>query len=295
MRSPAQGGCDGRPSPGCPRWPLRRVVLLVAVIAWLGLLLLLPLGALAAHVVDLGIGRAWSEASGAGAGEALLRSLGLAGLAVAINGVLGVLGAIVLVRHRFPFRWLLDQVVDLPLAVSPVMIGLAFLLVFGRGGLLEPLLEAIGLRVAFAWPGLVIGTLFVTIPFTIREVSHVLRELGTGEEEAAAVLGASPWRTFWRITMPDIARSLSCGSTLTLSRSLGEFGAVLVLGGAIAGRTDTATTFIYAATEARSEAASYGMALLLACITMGLLAALGLFHRRDGAAQGLATTPEEAR
>ncbi len=255
-------------------WPLRRVALLLGVLAWLGLLLVVPLIAMAWHVLDLGLGQAWHEMAESGASQALWRSVWLAVLAVVVNGALGVLAAIVLVRHRFPGRRLLDWMVDLPLAVSPVMIGLAYILVFGRGGLLEPLLLGTGWKVTFAWPGLVLGTVFVTIPFTTREVGHVLRELGTTEEQAAATLGASTWKTFWKVTLPNIRHGLTYGATLTMARSLGEFGAVMVLGGAIAGKTDTATVFIYAAMESRFEAASYGMALVLAALTMALLAFL---------------------
>lgn len=260
-----------------------QTALLAAVLTWLGLLLVAPLLAVAWHLAELGLGDAFRQIDRLGGLEALARSVGLAAGAVAINGVLGILGAIVLVRHRFPGRSLLDWLVDLPLAVSPVMIGLAFILLLGRDGLLAPLLSTLELRVVFAWPGLLLATVFVTVPFTIREVGNVLREVGTAEEEAAHTLGASSWQTFTRITLPNVRHGLTYGATLTTSRALGEFGAVLVLGGAISGQTDTATTFIYAATEARFEAAAYGMALLLAGITMLLLAALKLAQQtREG-------------
>jgi len=141
---------------------------------------------------------------------------------------------------------------------------LAFLLVFGREGWLEPALEAGGWKVTFAFPGLVLATLFVTFPFTLREVGYVLEELGTEEEAAAATLGASSWQTFWRVTLPNIRYGLGYGVILTTARALGEFGAVLVLGGAISGHTQTATTFIYNALEERQEPAAYSVALVLA-------------------------------
>jgi sulfate transport system permease protein len=128
--------------------------------------------------------------------------------------------------------------------------------------------------VTFAFPGLVIATLFVTLPFTLREVAGVLVEVGTTDEEAAVTLGASAWQTFWNITLPNIKHGLACGITLTLARALGEFGAVLVLGGAISGKTQTATTFIYAATEERREGAAFGMALVLAVVSMIVLGIL---------------------
>jgi sulfate transport system permease protein len=170
--------------------------------------------------------------------------------------------------------------VDLPLAVSPVMTGLALLLVFGRGGWLEPWLDIAGLKVSFAFPGLVLATLFVTFPFTVREVAYVLLELGSDEEEAAITLGASPWQTFRLITLPNIRYGLGYGLVLTLARALGEFGAVLVIGGAISGHTQTATTFIYNALEERQEAAAYSMALVLAAASVLFLLALEWIKRQ---------------
>jgi sulfate/thiosulfate transport system permease protein len=184
------------------------------------------------------------------------------------------------VRHRFLGRRLLDTLVDLPLAVSPVMTGLAFLLLFGRDGWLEPLLTWADVKVGFAFPGLVLATLFVTFPFTLREVAYVLIELGTDEEEAAVTLGASPWQTFSLVTLPNIRFGLGYGLVLTLARALGEFGAVLVIGGAISGQTQTATTFIYNALEERQEAAAYGMALILAVASVLFLLALEWIKRQ---------------
>ncbi len=255
-----------------PRRRLDRLSLsvLVAIALYLGLLLLVPLGALLLAVVgDL------RQVVTVLLAPEPLRALGLsvavAVACVALNGAFGVMGALVLTRQRFLGRRLLDALVDLPLALSPVMTGLAFLLLFGRSGLLRPALDAIDLKVAFAWPGVLVATLFVTLPFTLREVALVLEELGDSEEQAAATLGASPWQTFWRVTLPNIRGGLVLGCTLTLARALGEFGAVLVLGGAIANRTQTATTFIHAAVEERQEPAAFGVALILAAAAVALL------------------------
>jgi sulfate transport system permease protein len=260
-----------------------RLLLFAAVAAYLALVLIAPLAALAQRLGELGIGTALGALLHPEPLAALARSGVLVLLALAINGVLGVLGAIVLVRHRFRGRELLDALVDVPLAVSPVMVGLAYLLVFGRGGWLAPVLEPLGLRVAFAFPGLLLATLFVTLPFVVREVGYVLEELGTDEEQAARTLGASRWCTFRRITLPNVAGGLGYGLTLTAARALGEFGAVLVVGGAIMGSTDTATTFIYAAIEERQNAVAYGMAALLAAASMLLLVGLERLnpHRRE--------------
>ena len=250
------------------------VLLFGSVAAYLGLVLLAPLGALAWRVVELGLADVLRSLMGPAPLEALWRSLVLVAIALAVNAVFGMLGAIVLARHRFPGRELIDALVDIPLAVSPVMVGLAYLLVFGRTGWLAPLLEPLGVRIAFAFPGLVTATVFVTLPFVVREVGYVLEELGTDEEQAARTLGASRWTTFRRITLPNVAGGFGYGLTLTAARALGEFGAVLVVGGAIIGSTDTATTFIYAAVEERQNAAAYGMAALLAAASMLLLVGL---------------------
>ena len=251
-----------------------QVVLFGSVAMYLIVILALPLGALGQRILGIGVPTVVASVADSQAASALGRSLILVLLAIVLNGVFGVLGALVLTRHRFPGRSLVDTLVDLPLAVSPVMVGLAFLLVFGRGGWLAPVLEPLGIRVAFALPGLVLATLFVTLPFVVREVGYVLEELGTDEELAARTLGASRWHTFRRVTLPNIAGGLGYGLTLTAARALGEFGAVLVIGGAIMGSTQTATTYIYAAIEERQDAVAYGLAALLAAASMLLLVGL---------------------
>ncbi|MBC7791620.1 MAG: sulfate ABC transporter permease subunit [Anaerolineae bacterium] len=259
-------------------WTLARAALLAVVIAYLGIVLLMPLAALVAKGIATGPLRIARELAAPEALFAFGQSLILAAIAVVLNGAFGVAGAIVLVRHRFVGRKILDAIVDLSLAISPVMTGLAFLLVFGRSGWLAPL----GIKVAFALPGLVLCTLFVTLPYTLREVGYVLEEIGTDDEEAAATLGASAWQSFWRVTLPNVRYGLAVGLTLTAARALGEFGAVLVVGGAISGRTQTATTFIYAMSEERREAAAFGMAIALAVASMLLLAAVEKLKHRKG-------------
>jgi sulfate transport system permease protein len=255
-------------------------LLLALVLAYLGLILLLPLGAIALRALQAGSSLWLALLSDPAALQGLKLTLLLAFIALVCNGLFGVAAGLVLARQRFIGRGLLDTLVDLPLAVSPVMTGLAFLLVFGRGGWLAPWLDVAGLKVAFAFPGLVLATLFVTFPFTLREVAYVLIELGTEEEEAAATLGASAWQTFRRVTLPNLRYALGYGLVLTLARALGEFGAVLVIGGAISGQTATATTFIYNALEERQEAAAYGMALILATASVLFLLALEWIKRR---------------
>lgn len=247
---------------------------MIAVFLYLGSILLGPLSALLVETWDLGIRAAFASLWTAEAQRALGMSLGLTTIAVVINAVVGVLGALAIVRHRFRGRMLLGFLFDLPLAVSPVMIGLSFMLLVGRDGVLSPLLKAIDLQVVFSFPGLVIATLFVTLPYTLREVAYVLEEIGSSEEEAATTLGASPLQTFFRVTLPNIRGALSYGIMMTGARALGEFGAVLVLGGSISGQTQTATTFIHDAMEERQLDSAYGMALVLAALSVGLLLAL---------------------
>lgn len=255
-------------------------VVLGVVLSYVGLLLLVPLGALVVTVVGQ-LGEVLRTLASAEALHAMGLTLVVAAACVVLNGIFGVVGAIVLVRHRFFGRRLLDALVDLPLALSPVMTGLAFLLLFGRTGYLRPVLEWFGIQVAFAWPGVLLATLFVTLPFTLREVALLLAELGDTEEQAAATLGATPWQTFWRVTLPNVRPGLVLGTTLTLARALGEFGAVLVVGGAVAGKTNTATTFIHGAVEERQEPAAFGMALILAAAAVCMLLVLQTKRRKS--------------
>jgi sulfate/thiosulfate transport system permease protein len=259
---------------------LGRLLLGLVVLAYLGTVLVAPLGAMAIELVRLGPITALSSLLEPNALRALRMTLILTALSVTINAVAGTLGAVALVRHRFWSRPVINALSDLPLAVSPVMVGLAFILLFGREGVLAPLVGAAGIKVVFAFTGLLLGTLFVSLPYTIREVAYVLEELGTSEEEAAATLGASPWQIFFRVTLPNVRFGLAYGVLMTLARSVGEFGAVLVLGGSISGQTQTATTFIHDAIDQRATASAYGMALLLALISIVLLLGLEWFKRK---------------
>jgi sulfate transport system permease protein len=264
-----------------PRWP--QALLVALALGYVAIVLIAPLAALLAEIWHVGARVAFA-ALDHHAWRALRMSLVLVVIAVVVNGLVGIAGAIVLTRHRFRGRLVLEALADLPLAVSPVMVGLAFLLLVGRGGWITPVFDALHCKVVFAFPGLMLATLFVTLPYTIREVAYVLEEIGTSEEEAAATLGASPWQIFWRVTLPNIRFGLAYGLLMTAARSLGEFGAVLVLGGSISGETQTATTFIHDSIEERDLPAAYAMALLLALISTSLLFALerAKKRRREG-------------
>jgi sulfate transport system permease protein len=250
-----------------------RPLVVGAVLAYLGALLVVPLMSLLSVVLGAPE-RALEGLTSAEAMDALTRTLVVTAVVVVANVAMGIAAALLVVRDPMRGRGVLDALLDLPLAVSPVMTGLSLLLLFGRGGWLSAPLETLGVVVPFQMPAVLLATLFVTLPFTAREVILVLRELGTSQEEAAATLGANAWQTFWQITLPNLSSAVALGATLTAARALGEFGAVLVVGGAIRGRTQTATTFIHTAMEERNEEAAYAMSLVLAGLAILLLAAL---------------------
>jgi sulfate/thiosulfate transport system permease protein len=201
-------------------------------------------------------------------------------ITVVVTGVLGVVVALVLTRDRFPGKRLLSAVVDLPLAVSPVIVGLMAVLLFGRGGWFEPFFTSQGIQIIFALPSMVLVTIFICIPFVIREVAPVLEELGTEEEQAAWTLGASRIQAFFRVTLPNIRFGLMYGVALTTARALGEIGAVLIVSGAIAGKTETATLLTLLAYEERQEPVGNVVALTLAAVSILLLVGIEVARRR---------------
>jgi len=183
--------------------------------------------------------------------------------------------ALILARHRFPGAWLLDAFVDLPLAVSPVVVGIALILVYGKTGWFGNWLAAHGITIIFSLPGIIMASATVALPYVVREVLPVLQEIGTDQEQAATTLGASPFTVFRRITLPSIRRSLAYGVTLTTARVIGEFGAVAVVSGLVVGRTETMTLFIQDGVENLDLVAAYAGAVILALVALGVLALVG--------------------
>jgi sulfate transport system permease protein len=206
--------------------------------------------------------------------HAALLTAVITAVSVAVTAAFGVVVAWVLVRQRFPGRGVLNALVDLPFALSPVTVGLACVLLFGRGGWFEPFLAARGVQVIFALPSMVLVTAFICLPFAVREVAPVLQEVGTEEEEAARTLGASAIQAFWRVTLPNIRWGLLHGVALSTARSIGEIGAVLVVSGLIQGRTETLTLYIFRALEERQTASAYTVALVLAAVSVLVLSAI---------------------
>jgi sulfate transport system permease protein len=202
-------------------------------------------------------------------------------ITVVVTAVFGVVVALVLTRDRFPGKRILSAMVDLPLAVSPVIVGLMAVILFGRGGWFEPWFSAHGIQIVFAIPSMVIVTIFICIPFVIREVTPVLLELGTSEEEAARTLGASSMQTFFRVTLKNIRWGLLYGIALSTARSIGEIGAVLIVSGQITGRTETATLIVLRFFDQYQDASGYIVALTLALVSILLLTGIEIFKRRE--------------
>jgi sulfate transport system permease protein len=255
------------------------------VLLYLGILVIAPIAAILRGAFAEGIGAFLEVFAEPDVIHAMTLTVGIAVVAVAVNGVFGVLVTWVLERDSFRGRALMNGIVDLPFVVSPVIVGYMVLLLFGRGGWLTPMAGGLGVKVVFALPGMVLATVFVSVPFVIREVGPVLRELGTEGEEAAGTLGAGGLTTFRRITLPGIRWGLAYGLALTLARSLGEFGAVLVAGGAIQGRTETATLFIYRALDERQPTAAYAVAVLLGALSFAILLGMEAWRRRSEASR----------
>jgi sulfate transport system permease protein len=249
-------------------------------VAWFAALILVPSLALARKALEGGFRPFWDALLSADARRSFGLTIAITVLATIVNTLFGLAFAMVLVRQRFWGRALADGLVDLPFAVSPIIAGLMLVIVYGPNGWLGRLLEAGGLKVVYSWPGMVLATMFVTIPFVVREVVPVLREFGVDQEEVARTLGAGRWRTFWKVTLPSIRWGLAYGVTLTVARSLGEFGALLVVSGNILGRTQTATLYIHDTIEGFHPEGAYAASVALAGISFVLLIGMELVRKR---------------
>jgi sulfate/thiosulfate transport system permease protein len=259
----------------------RRAIIALAIV-WVSLLLLLPLAAIAWTVVQAGLSSVAHTLTQPDVLHAFQLTAIITVITVLITGVFGVIVAWVLVRQRFHGRALLNAIVDIPFALSPVTVGLAAVVLFGPGGWFQPFFAARGIQVVYALPAMILVTIFICIPFTIREVVPVLEEIGLDEEDASRTLGASVWHTFFKVTLPNIRWALAYGIALTTARAIGEIGAVLIVSGLIQGKTETATLFIFRAYEERQTAEAYIVALVLAGVSVAVLIVIELLrHRQD--------------
>ncbi|MCW2999292.1 MAG: sulfate transporter, inner rane subunit [Solirubrobacterales bacterium] len=259
-----------------------RLTLRVVALGYLALLLGIPVGVVLYRTFEHGVGAVWDSVSTPAAIHAFWLTLEVAAIAVPLNTALGILTALVLVRGRIRGKAILEAIVDLPFAISPVVVGLALILVYGRIGWFGPWLADHGIAIIFSLPGMVLATVFVSLPFVAREVSPVLREIGDEQEQAAATLGASPWQTFWRVTLPAIRWGVAYGVVLTVARCIGEFGAVSVVSGRISGETETLTLLVEKRFTNFDLAGAYAASALLAVIALAtLLAMTSLNPRKD--------------
>jgi sulfate/thiosulfate transport system permease protein len=244
-------------------------------LGYLGLLLAAPVGYVFWRTFRHGVGPAWDAVTAPDAVHALKVTLILTAIAVPANTIFGVLCALAIVRYRFPGFGIVNAIVDLPLALSPVVAGLALLLLYGRDGWLG------GHGIVFALPAMVLATIFVSLPFVVREVVPVLREIGTEQEQAAVTLGASAFQTFRRVTWPAIRWATAYGVVLTTARALGEFGAVSVVSGRIAGETESVTVYIQDRYREFDEVGAYASAVVLALIAVATLIVMNLLKPKE--------------
>jgi sulfate transport system permease protein len=258
------------------RLGLRAVALL-----YLAVILVGPLAIVFWRTFEDGFAPAWDALSTPETLNAFKLTLIITAIAVPVNTVFGIVCALAIVRKRFWGKGLLNAFIDLPLALSPVVVGLALFLLYGENGWFGGWLGEHGIQVLFALPAMVIATIFVSLPFVAREVVPTLREIGDEQEQAARTLGASSWQTFWRITLPSIRWAVIYGVVLTTARCLGEYGAVAVVSGNIEGKTQTATLRVQDAYENFNQSGAYGISLVLAAISVIVLVTMTLLRPKE--------------
>ena len=266
-------------SGGVSRWSLR-----ILGLGFLALLLGAPLVIIFFEAFKDGISVPFDAITSENGLHALKLSLLMVVIAVPLNTVFGIVCALLLVRHKWKGNAVIDAVINLPFALSPIVIGLALYLLYStNGGWFGPTLANAGFEVLFSVPGMVLASIFVSLPFVVRETVPVLQEIGTEQEQAASTLGASAWQTFRRITLPSIRWGVAYGVVLTTARVLGEFGAVTIVSGSISGETETLPIFVQKQFDAFNEPGAYGASLLLALLALMTLLAMNLLKRKEDA------------
>ena len=259
---------------------LPRITIRTIALAYLGGILIAPVAVIAYKTFEPGLASVWESVTTPAAISAFWLTIKVTAVAVPLNAVFGVLTALALVRGKVPGRRFVEALIDLPFAISPVVVGLSLVLLYGREGWFGDELANAGVQVLFSFPGILLATIFVTLPFVVREVSPVLREVGEDQEQAAATLGASSWQAFWRITLPAIRWGLVYGIVLSTARAIGEFGAVSVVSGKISGETETLTLLVEKRFQNFDLAGAYAASTLLALIALVTLAGMILVNRR---------------
>ena len=252
-------------------------------LGYLSMLLLIPVGMIFYRAFEHGAGAAWDAVTTPEALHAFYLTILIAAIAVSANTIFGVGCALLLVRTKFRGKALLNAAIDLPFAISPVVIGLSLYLLYGREGWFGGWLLDNGYQILFSLPGMVLATIFVSLPFVVREVVPVLHEIGDEQEQAAHTLGANWWQTFWRITLPAIRWGVAYGVVLATARALGEFGAVAIVSGRVTGQTETAPLWVWREFWQFNLTGAYSASLVLAMLAIGTLLAMNAFKRKEAA------------
>ncbi|HEU0245801.1 MAG TPA: sulfate ABC transporter permease subunit CysW [Gaiellaceae bacterium] len=261
-----------------------RLGLRFVALFYLTAILVGPLALVFWRTFEDGFRPAWDALTTPETVNAFKLTLIITAIAVPVNTVFGIVCALAIVRRKFPGKGVLNALIDLPLALSPVVVGLALFLLYGQDGWFGSWLSEHGIDVLFALPSMVIATIFVSLPFVAREVAPTLKEIGDDQEQAARTLGASGWQTFWRITLPSIRWAVIYGVILTTARCLGEYGAVAVVSGRLQGQTETATLRVQERYEAFDLAGAYAISIVLAFIAILVLVAMTVIRPREDAA-----------
>ncbi len=261
--------------------PLAKYGMRTIALAYLAMLLLIPLVMIFRETFQDGIQEPIDAVTSEEGLHAFWLTVLCVGIAVPLNTIFGVACALMLVRHKFRGKAIINSLIDLPFAVSPVVIGLALFLVWGRDGFLGGPLNEAGIQIIFSTPGLVLATIFVSLPFVVREVMPVLQEIGDDQEQAASTLGASAWQTFWRVTLPSIRWGVTYGVVLASARALGEYGAVAVVSGKISGQTETLPLLVENEYTNFNLAGAYAAAIVLALLAILILLSMNLLRRRS--------------
>jgi sulfate/thiosulfate transport system permease protein len=251
--------------------PRVRYLLRFVALSYIFVLLIVPVALILWRTFAPGLTQFFAYVTTPAAVSALHLSLLVVAIVVPLNVVFGIPTALVLARNRFRGKGVLQAIIDLPFAVSPVIVGVSLIVLWGSAGALGFVEKDLGFKIIFGLPGIVLASVFVTLPFVVREVEPVLHELGTDQEEAAATLGSGWWQTFWRVTLPSIRWSLTYGIVLTIARTLGEYGAVIMVSSNLPGKSQTLTLLVSDRYNRGAEYGSYALSTLLMAVSVVVL------------------------
>ncbi len=251
--------------------PWVRYLTRYAMLTYIGVMLILPVALILWRTFRPGFGQFFDWISTPAAISALNLSLLVVAIVLPLNVIFGLIAALLLARNRFRGRGVLQAVVDLPFAVSPIIVGVALIVLWGSAGALGFVENDFGFRIIFGVPGIVLASIFVTLPFVVREVQPVLQEVGTEQEQAAATLGSGAWQTFWRVTLPSIGWGLTYGVVLTTARTLGEFGGVIMVSSNLPGESQTLTLLVNDRYNRGAEYGAYALSTMLMGVAVAFL------------------------